>query len=166
MSKSMLAAFAISQMKALSAKDNKERLRFTIAGCKDGKLYDHVGTNYGVFDENAPDVVFIPESDLELTRITGVKIAGIIEKAEAFFNEYAFDKVVEVEEVEEVVEVEEVEEIVEDTVEVEEKIDTEAVEKAAKKAIKKGDFKKAQKLIDKLGGSKKLQKKLNKAKGE
>ena len=162
MSKSMLAAFAISQMKALSAKDNKERLRFTIAGCKDGKLYDHVGTNYGVFDENAPDVGFIPESDLELTRITGVKIAGIIEKAEAFFNEYAFDKVVEVE-TDTVVEVEEVVEVVEV---LEEEIDTEAVTKATNKAIKKGNFKKAQKLIDKLGGNEKLQKKLNKAKGE
>ena len=156
MSKSMIGAFAQAQILALSAKDNKERLRFTIAGCKDGKLYDHSGTDYGVYDPEAPDAIFIPDTDLQLSRITGVKLEGIARKMTEFFSDVEpaveeptdtdgdrGDAIVDSEPVDE--------------------IDVEAVEDACKKAIKKGKFDKAQKLIDKLGGHKKLQKKLEKA---
>jgi len=154
MSKKMIESYVKAQHAVLTCKDNKERLRFTVAGIKDGKFYDYSGTNYGVFDENAPDTVFIPESDLELGRITGSKLATITLKMQKFFDTY-FGEGEPTEEVEPTT--------TEAPTEEGEEIDTEAVEKAVKKAIKKEDFKKAQKLIDKLGGHKKLQKKLDKA---
>jgi hypothetical protein len=147
MSKTMIEAFVKSQYNSLGASDNKERIKHIIAGCKDGHLYSHDGTDYGLYDENAEDAIFVPESDLELARITGSKIAGITLKMQKFFDANNGAVVEEVEEVEEAEEVE----------------DQEVIEKACKKAIKKGDFKKAQKIIDKLGGHKKLQKKLDKA---
>jgi len=156
MSKKMIEAYVKAQHAVLTCKDNKERLRFTVAGIKDGKFYDYSGTDYGVFDENAPDTVFIPESDLELSRITGSKLATITLKMQKFFDAYFGEG-----EADEVIDVEVV--VGSEATEEGEEIDTEAVEKAVKKAIKKEDFKKAQKLIDKLGGHKKLQKKLDKA---
>lgn len=176
MSKSMIESYVKGQYLALGAKDNKERLGYIIAGCKDGKLYSYDGTDYGMFNVDAPDTVFIAESDLELSRITGVKIANITKLMDDFFAKYG-DNPVEssnddmensetpVESVESTPKKEK--KIKSDDVEapapVEDEIDTEAVTTAVKKAIKKGDFKKAQKLIDKLGGDKKLQKKLDKA---
>jgi len=159
MSKTMMRAFIVAQYASLTAKDNKERLRFTIAGVKDGKLYDHVGTEYGTFDEKAPDAIFIPDTDLQLSRITGAKIEGINKKMTDYFAEYFGES----DEKQEGAfgEPSDVADVMPEHLEPE--IDTDAVEKACKKAIKKGDFKKAQKLIDKLGGNKKLQKKLDKA---
>ena len=160
MSKKMLIALAITQMNSLSAKDNKERLKFTIAGCKDGKLYDHAGTDYGVFDENAEDVIFIPDTDLQLSRITGAKISGITQKALAFFAQYAEAKPADDDGSDE--DESEAGQDEDDT----DEVDYAAVEKACKKAIKKGDLKKAKKLLAKLDGQdchKKLSKKLDKA---
>ena len=162
MSKSMIESLVQAQFKALNAKDNKERLRYTIAGIKDGKFYDAVGTNYGIYDENAEDTVFIEDSDFELSRITSAKIKSVTDKMLAFFNETeevkesTNDEVVETE----AVEVEEVDEVVET-----EEVDFEAVEVACKKAIKKGNVKKASKLLAKLDGQscyKKLAKKIMK----
>ena len=152
MSKKHIEALITAEFVVLSAKDNKERLKYIVAGIKDGKFYDYAGTDYGIFDEAAPDTVFIEESDLELSRITSSKITTITMNMKKFFTEYNGENVeVNPQDNED-------EKIDGDTV-----IDTEAVEKACKKAIKKGDFKKAQKLIDKIGGHKKLQKKLDKA---
>lgn len=167
MSKSMMEAYIKAQHAVLTCKDNKERLRYTVAGIKDGKFYDHSGTDYGMFDENAPDTVFIPESDLELSRITGTKLAGITLKMQKFFESYNTDEDVSTEDADEPKEKKakksKSSEADAEASDEEPEIDTEAVEKAVKKAIKKSDFKKAQKLIDKLGGHKKLQKKLDKA---
>ena len=121
MSKSMIGAFAKAQLNLLLAKDNKEKLRYCIAGCKDEHLYSHSGTNYGKV-EGAEDTVFIPESDLELSRITGAKLATIARKMDKFFG---FD----------------VEDVVEDVVEESEDV------VACRKAIKKGKVKKAKKLL-------------------
>ena len=152
MSKSHIEALINTEYEVLKAKDNKERLKFMVAGIKDGCFYNHAnGAIYGEFDTEVPDTVFISEADLEMFRVTSTKIVGITLAMQQFFVDYngADEPTVE-------------DEPTEPTVE-EEAIDTEAVEKACKKAIKKGDFKKAQKLIDKLGGHKKLQKKLDKA---
>ena len=157
MSKSMIASLVKAQFAALNAKDNKERLRYTVAGIKDGKLYDAVGTNYGVYDENAEDTVFIEDSDFELSRITSAKIKNVTDKMLAFFNET--DEVVETKEVEET------DEVVEPEVVETKEVDFEAVEVACKKAIKKGNVKKASKLLAKLDGQscyKKLAKKIMK----
>ena len=150
--KNFSRAFIAGQYQSLSAKTNVERLKFTVAGIKNGRFYDHVGTDYGLFDEDAPDAIFISDKDVTMTRITGAKIDSITKKVESYFTAYYSD------------EVDEVDEVAEEPQE-EHEIDVDAVEKAAKKAIKKGDFKKAQKLIDKLDGkaAKKMQKKLDKA---
>ena len=150
MSKEMIKAHIVAQYAVLTSKDNKERLKYMVAGIKDGKFFDYAGTDYGMFDENAPDTVFIPDSDLSLSRITGVKLAGITLSMQKFFENYENGGSEPTEEQC-------------DPEPSDEEIDTGAVEKACKKAIKKGDFKKAQKLIDKLGGHEKLQKKLDKA---
>jgi len=162
MSKKMMEAYVKAQHAVLTCKDNKERLRYTVAGIKDGKFYDHSGTDYGMFDEKAPDAVFIPESDLELSRITGSKLATITIKMQKFFDTYNGDTNENEDTKDETSDSTKKSDKDETTAKVEE-VDTDAVEKACKKAIKKGDVKKAQKLIDKLGGHKKLQKKLDKA---
>ena len=158
MSKNFSRAFIEGQYNSMTAKTNAERIKFTVAGVKDGKFYDHAGTDYGLFDIDAPDVIFIPDTDIQLTRITGAKLTIITGKMNKYFEEYYGESeapIVEEDNVEPEASVE--------TVEEEDTIDTEAVIEACKKAIKKGKFDKAQKLIDKLGGHKKLQKKLDKA---
>lgn len=158
MSKSHIKAFAKGQMNALLAKDNKDRLKYTIAGCRNGHLYAHDGSDFGLYDADATDTEWITLKDLELQRITGVKLAKINEMAIAFF---AIDN-------EELPWAEPKEEQNSQVVEVEpkeDKIDFDAVEKACKKAIKKEDIKKATKLLAKLEGQdchKKLSKKLGK----
>ena len=154
MSKQHIETLIKAQHAVLTCADNKERLRYTVAGIKDGKFYDHSGTDYGVFDEDAPDTVFIPEADLDLQRITGAKLKSIAGKMTAFFEAYNSNEPAEIDEV------------IEDEAPAEpaeEAIDMDALEKACKKAIKGEKFGKAQKLIDKMGGHKKLQKKLDKA---
>ncbi len=161
MSKKHIEALITAEFVVLSAKDSKERLKYIVAGIKDGKFYDYAGTDYGIFDEAAPDTVFIEESDLELSRITSSKITTITMNMKKFFTEYNGevdeDTMDTDKSSDDVVSDSDDDNTTEDT------IDTEAVEKACKKAIKKGDFSKAQKLIDKLGGHSKLQKKLDKA---
>ena len=159
MSKSMVQAMIKGQYNALNAKDNKERLRYMVAGIKDGKFYDSVGTDYGTFDEDVEDVEFITEKDLNLSRITGSKIASITIAMQKFFDTYnGIAAPTDVETTEQP-----------DTNELEAsemgEPDYEALEKACKKAIKKGDIKKATKLLAKLDGQdchKKLSKKLKK----
>jgi len=167
MSKSMIQAFALAQLASMVSKDNKERLKHTIAGCKDGHLYDHNGQDYGLFNADAPDTVFIPESDLALSRITGVKLEGIAKKAQEFFNEYGANPTPSTDGDEKPNENgsgDADNETVGDSVPKDE-VDYDALEKACKKAIKKGDVKKATKLLAKLDGQdchKKLSKKLKK----
>ncbi len=165
MSKSMIQAFALAQLASLISKDNKGRLKYTIAGCKDGHLYDHNGQDYGLFNADAPDTVFIPESDLELSRITGVKLEGIAKKASAFFDVYGADPkdegAVEREADEPTEEQSDPEPTGGDVDKTDEAVDYDALEKACKKAIKKGNMKKATKLLVKLEGQK-CHKKLSK----
>ena len=169
MSKSHIQAFALAQIASITEKTVKDRLKYTVAGCKDGCLYSNDGTNYGIYNEDAPDTVFITQEDLDMSRVTGAKIAKIETLMKDFFNEYgtpvptnddttaddnADNDSDSVEDNVETVETELAEEVVSDF---------EEAEDAIKKAIKKGKFKKAQKLIDEIGGHKKLQKKLDKA---
>ena len=176
MSKSMIQAFALAQLASLISKDNKGRLKYTIAGCKDGHLYDHNGQDYGLFNADAPDTVFIPESDLELSRITGVKLEGIAKKASAFFDVYGAKPKgskdvdgtdtdssddAEDERNDTVVDSTSVNDADSDSDSNTPKVDYEALEKACKKAIKKGNMKKATKLLVKLEGQK-CHKKLSK----
>ena len=178
MSKSMIQAFALAQMLAMVAKDNKERLKYTIAGCKDGHLYDHTGQDYGLFNADAPDTVFIPETDLELQRITGVKLQGIQKKAQDFFDKYGAEPTTGDEDENENAEngastggeKSEKDEVskkpTNDTENTEDKVDYDALATACKEAIKSGKIKKATKLLAKLEGQKthkKLAKKLAKA---
>lgn len=153
MSKKMIEAFCKAQYNALNAKDNKERIGYMIAGIKDGKFYDlKTDTDYGVFDETIPDTVFIPESALEIQRVTGAKLATFSVAMNKFFEKYGSNPKQETEETEEAEEAEDV--------------DYTALEKACKKAIKKGDLTKATKLLEELDGQdchKKLSKKLAKA---
>ena len=155
----MIEAFVKAQYKALGAKDNKERLRFMVAGCKDGKLYDlTTDTDYGVFNVDAPDTEFIKESDLKLQRITGAKIGTVTSAMQNFFLEYGDGT-----EAIANVEPEEVETV--DSAEVTPHIDFEDIEAKCKKAIKKGNKEKAEKLLAKLEGQdchKKLAKKIGK----
>lgn len=164
----MIEALTKAQYGSLGAKDNKERLRFTIAGIRDGKFYDSVGTDYGTFDKDCEDEEFISASDFKLSRITGAKIQAITAKMNSFFTAYfnedepdiAGDNLPEPTSEDEVLEPIKEEAPAESA---EDEIDVDAVKDACKQAIKDGKFKKAQKLIDKLGGHKKLQKKLDKA---
>lgn len=165
----MIQAMIKGQYNALNAKDNKERLRYMVAGIKDGKFYDFVGTNYGVFDENVEDTEFIKESDLELSRITGAKIASITIAMQKFFDTYNGVVVKEDAgpETTDVIDSDEdaSDDVITDGTAADEEADYQALEKACKKAIKKGDVKKASKIIKKLEGRKshkKLSKKLKK----
>ena len=166
MGKSQIEAFTKAQMKSLVAKDNKERLKFTVAGCKDGHLYSHDGTDFGLYEADAPDTEFITQADLEVGRLTSSRLEKIYTLAETFFNTYGSASKETSEDVpkkpsEQPVSVENSE----DTPS-EDEVDNEALVKACKKAIKKEDFKKAQKLIEKLtdeDAAKKLSKKLKKA---
>ena len=158
MSKKHIEAFIKAQFASLGAKDTKERLGYTVAGIKDGKFYDLKGrTDYGSI-EDAEDCVFIPEDTMQLSRITTVKINAITANMNSYFA------VGTTEEAEEAVEAEEAEEAEEEAIEYAE-VDYDALSKACKKAIKKGDVKKASKLLAKLEGQdchKKLSKKLSK----
>ena len=144
------------QMISLTAKDGKERLRFTVAGVKDGKFYDAVGTDYGTYD--GEDVEFITEEDLNVSRLTGVRLEKIKQRADAYFSGTPFksnEPVAEAYFSDEQTEEDEQPEI-----------DVDALVSACKKAIKDGKFKKANKIIEKLDGhkvAKKLAKKLRKA---
>jgi len=158
MSQSMIQAFTKGQYKAINAKDNKERLKFTVAGCRGGHLFAHDGTDYGLFNADAPDTEFITLKDLELSRITGAKIAQITQKMEAFFDKYGANPTEQPEAKAEL----ETETTSEDAANDEPEIDTEAVVKACKKAIKKGNTKKALKLLNKLPEDSKEFKKLSK----
>ena len=172
MSKSMIEAFAKAQYRALNAENNKERIGYMIAGIKDGKFYDHkTDTDYGVFDDGGviPDTVFIPESDLELQRITGAKLATLTLNMTKFFDTYGANPK-EAEDVKSDTKdtsgsSDDTDATSADTSESEPAVDYDALEKACKKAIKKGDVKKATKLLAKLDGQdchKKLSKKLKK----
>ncbi len=160
MSKNMIIALIVAQFNGLNASTNVERLGYTIAGIKDGKFYDHkTDTDYGVFDETAPDCEFITEKQANSSRINSTTLAQATIKMQKYFAELSGEAPVEDETPTEVEDVETVSEPVED------EIDFEAVEKACKKAIKKGDAKKATKLLAKLEGQdcyKKLSKKLGK----
>ena len=158
MSKVMIEAFIKAQYSALNAKNNKERLGYMVAGIKDGKFYDKCGNiDYGTFDVDAPDAEFITQDDVELTRVTSTKILSVTENMNTYFREYNKEDT----------EVEDTDTEVEDTdTEVEDVVDYEALETECKKAIKKGNFPKAQKILVKLNGQtcyKKLAKKLKKA---
>lgn len=167
MSQKHITALVKAQYKALNAKDNKERLTYMIAGIKDGKFYTHAHVaDFGIFDVNAPDTVFIPEKDLELSRITGAKIATITMNMEKFFDAYYGgettepqpDIAPETKPETPIPDPEALKELDEDGVE--------KLAKACKKAIKAEDFKKARKILSKLDGQdcyKKLAKKLAKA---
>ncbi len=182
MSKSMLEAFCKAQYNALNAKDNKERIGYMIAGIKDGKFYDlSTGTDYGVFDESIPDTEFIPESALEIQRVTGAKLATFSMGMNKFFDVYGANPKgskdvdgtdtdssddAEDERNDTVVDSTSVNDADSDSDSNTPKVDYEALEKACKKAIKKGDLKKAGKLLEKLVDQdchKKLSKKLAKA---
>lgn len=174
MSKKHIEAVVKAQYKALNAKDNKERLGYMIAGIEDGQFYTHAnGKQFGMFDPEVPDTVFIPKTDLELSRITGTKIASITQNMEKFFDKYygledgaegeaadgddeSCDKPAKefAPEAEDEPETGLSDENIED------------LTKAFKKALKKEDFKKASKILGKLvdtDGHKKLSKKLAKA---
>ena len=154
----MIEAFVKAQFLALSAKNNKERLGYMIAGIKDGKFYDlTTDVDYGTFDVDAPDAEFITQADLEMSRVATTKIQSVTASMVDYFAKYNSDEVIDVEVVED--------EVVEDEV-VEDEIDYEALETECKKSIKKGKLSKAQKLLAKLEGQdchKKLSKKLKKA---
>ena len=181
MSKKNIEAVVRAQFKALNAKDNKERLNYMIAGIEDGEFYTHAhGKQFGVFDTDAPDTVFIPKTDLELSRITGTKIASVTMAMTKFFDDYNGDSenYVEPEAVSQEPETKDVPKKSKEQAQIDDaeaegvspEYSEEIVEKLAKeckKAIKSEDFKKAQKILNKLEGyhvHKKLAKKLAKAK--
>jgi len=146
MSKTMILAFIESQFNMMSAQDNKERLHYIVAGIKDGELYDLSGNTYGKLD-GIEDTEWITKEDGELSRITSAKIG----KAKHAFKAFA-DKVLGVEQEDEPTVKQEDEPTVkqEDEPTVEDEIDIDAVVKACKKAIKKGNQKKAMKLANKI----------------
>jgi rubrerythrin len=153
MSKSMIEAFIKGQYNAINAKDNKERLRFTVAGIRNGRFYALDGTDYGLFDENAPDAEFIVLKDLELSRITGAKIQNITNKMLDYFNKYGVHKNEgttdeKVNDSDTEATTENGSKMVSD--ESQDVLDVDAVVKECKKAIKKGKSKKALKLAQKI----------------
>jgi len=178
MSKSMTEAFVKAQFRALNAENNKERIGYMVAGIKDGKFYDHkTDTDYGVFNTDSPDTVFIPESDLELQRITGAKLATLTLNMTKFFDAYGANPTETAEGGEDKTELTPNEshrdEACVKSAEGEqpsESVDVDALIKAFAKAIKKGKAKKAQKIINKLGEAgakvKKLKKELEKLESE
>jgi len=169
MGKKQIEKLVKLQYEVLKVQDNKERLRYIVAGIKDGRLYNMVGTNFGEFGEDVPDTEFITEDDLDLSRISSVRISAITLKMSNFFKKYgevsndstnndnttfcndtcndASDK--------------------EDVTQKELKLNVDELIEKCKKAIKKGKFNKAAELITLLGddkNAKKLSKKLKKAK--
>ena len=179
MSQSMIKAFIEGQYRALNAKDNKERIRYIVAGTKDGRFYDHAGNDYGYFGD-VPDEVFIAESDLDLSRITTSKLDAVTKSMNDFFAKYMGVEAVEsVETLEDENEEEEDAEektmaknleVEVETVESEEvELSQEEIAEKAKKAIKKGKLKKAKKLIAQIEDkkvAKKLKAKLEEAESD
>lgn len=141
----MIEAFAKAQIKGLSL-TTKDRLKYTIAGCKDGCLYDNMGTNYGLYDNNAPDMEFITAEDLNVSRITASKLAKIKVLSDNFFAEFGAHPTTDLDEA--------LDEAQDEVSPLEEEF-AEQVDLVAniKKAIKKGKLKKAQKLINTLDNS-------------
>lgn len=175
MSKKHIEALIGTQFSLLTAKDNKARLLYIIAGIKDGKFYNHAhGAIFGVFDESAPDTEFITEKDLTLSRITGTKISAITANMQNFFKEYYGlegadeDEATPTPKSEPKTEPKDVtDEEGEDPKDV--ALSEAVVEKLVKefkKCLKNEEFKKATKILAKLDGQdvqKKLAKKLKKA---
>jgi len=157
MSQSHIQALVEAQYKSLTSKDNKERLRYTVAGCKDGKLYDHAGTNYGVFNEDAADTEFITDEDLSVTRLTGARLSTIAARASKFFEQYGTNTPSsDSEEPTDTDNKDDEDELTE----------TDELIAKFKKAIKKGKTKKARKLLSEIGEDKKLSKMLKKLEAE
>jgi len=170
MGKKFISAFAKAQANLLSAKDNKERLQHMIAKIEDGIIYDAKGKAMGNYE--GEDATFITDADLELSRITQVKIQKIKESMLNYFNAdtETVDEARQAEEDEEIKDVVTDDVVTDDVVtdDVDEDLfDEEAVVEAFNKAVKKGKIKKARKLLDKLSENdypktKKLEKKLSK----
>lgn len=157
MGKNMIIALIASQFGQLNAKTNVEKLRYTVAGVKDGRFYDYVGTDYGMFDEDAKDIEFLTEVHANATRINATTLAQATVRMQKYFVEYLGTSTED--EVPDVVNVQDEA----PTVDAQEGIDYDAVTKACKKAIKKGDKDKAVKLLEKLidqDSHKKLSKKI------
>ena len=182
MGKKQIQKLVELQYEVLKTNNSKERLKYVVAGIRDGRLYNMIGTNFGRFseDEDIPDTEFITDDDLALSRISSAKIDDITSKMLNFFKKYGEvsngtdndntsfcndtcnntcnatgDK-----------EDKENGEDGEDVVQEELNLNVDEVVKECKKAIKKGKFDKATELISLLGddkNAKKLSKKLRKA---
>ncbi|WBC28496.1 hypothetical protein TPMD03_25 [Thiohalocapsa phage LS06-2018-MD03] len=182
MSKGYIRALIEAQVQAASAKDNKERLRYVVAGVKDGRFYTHAGMDFGEFldkDGNTvSDTIFISDTDLQLSRITGAKLKSIETKIKDFFEEHlgdADDSEDVAEQIDDNLDDAEAETPSEDgdvsCDEADDEISSEDLAKEVKKLIKKEKFKAAKLLINKLGDEdkklrKKLMKKLDKAESD
>lgn len=91
MGKEFLEAIAKAQFASIQ-QSPKDRLRYCIAGVKDGKFYDLAGTiDYGVYDADAPDAEFITEADANVSRVTKVKIDTVTKRMEDYFNEHGIN---------------------------------------------------------------------------
>jgi len=171
MGKKQIQELVELQYKVLKTNNSKERLKYVVAGVRDGKLYNMIGTNFGKFGEDIPDTEFITDDDLALSRLSSIRLSIITSRMANFFKKYgevsddtsndicyaisndtSNDTSVKEDE--------------EDVVQKELNLNVDEVVKECKKAIKNRMFDKANTLINLLGddkNAKKLSKKLRKA---
>jgi len=182
MGKQQIQGLVSVQYDVLNSQDNKERIRFVVAGCREGRLYNMSGTDFGMFNEEAPDTEFITDADLDLSRITGARLSSITKKMKDFFNKYGVSDVTDSSNDDndtndsdsddtnssndDVESKKDKKNKVSNDKKKELKVNIDEVVAKCKKAIKKEKFDKARELIKLLGDidiAKKLSKKLKKA---
>ena len=164
MGKKQIQKLVELQYEVLKTNNSKERLKYVVAGIRDGRLYNMIGTNFGRFgekNEDIPDTEFITEDDLTISRLSSAKIDDITSKMLNFFKKYG-EVSNDTDDISN-----DIDDISNDIDDISEELNlnVDEVVKECKKAIKKGKFDKATELISLLGddkNAKKLSKKLRK----
>ena len=157
MSKSFFKAMLATQYEVLLATSNKDRLKYVIAGVKNKILYNLKGDEFGEWDDE--DVEFFVKEDLDLARITTSKLKTAQNKMLAYFNKEETTSSSEEEASPSSEEEASPSNDIDDGLP---EVDLDEVIAKCKKAIKKGNAKKAKKLLGFIPEDEKAFKKLSK----
>jgi len=167
MGKKWIKGLIETQYDVLNAPDSKSRLKYIVAGIKDGRFYNHAGTDFGEYDVDSPNTEFIRKDELDLSRLTASRLSQITARMRAFFSEE--DTVADPLDMNEPADTcvdgdedEKPKKSKKDEEAVSLEVDIDEVVAELKKAIKKGKSKKAKKLLALLPTSLKSYNKLAK----
>jgi len=150
MSKSFVTAMIATQYEVLLATSNKDRLKYVVSCVEDSTMYNLKDDELGKWD--GEDVEFFTKEDLDLARITTSKLKTAQTKMLEYFG--IEEKEVETEAKEAPSSKEETDGLPD--------VNLDEVISKCKKAIKKGNVKKAKKLLGFIPENEKAFKKLSK----